>query len=188
MASSLASEEQQGSSPSKTPVESDLSTPENLRQFTRSPHPYHRRGARAPDPRLTENGHRTTTPPHLQWPRTSSDSGTEADDESTGILKGLPAPPLRPRKGLRSAWNGVADVNDPWLPALHPWPSFARSASRGSRRSSGEELDDAETLGRKRRVEILRRLMETALLLSVGVVVLCREHVRSLAWEWKKGM
>ncbi|KAL5362053.1 hypothetical protein BJX96DRAFT_97294 [Aspergillus floccosus] len=186
MASSLTPEEQQGTSPSKTPVESDLSTPENLRQFTRSPHPYHRRGARAPDPRLTENGHRNTTPPYLQWPRTSSDSGTEADDESTGILKGLPAPPLRPRKGLRSAWNGVADVNDPWLPALHPWPSFARSSSRGSRRSGGEELDDAETLGRKRRVEILRRLMETALLISVGVVVLCQEHVRSLAWEWKK--
>ncbi|KAL9107535.1 MAG: hypothetical protein Q9187_008411, partial [Circinaria calcarea] len=29
-----------------------------------------------------------------------SESGTEADDEA-GLLKGLPAPPSRPRKGLR---------------------------------------------------------------------------------------
>ncbi|KAL4893855.1 hypothetical protein BDV59DRAFT_192965 [Aspergillus ambiguus] len=168
----------------RTPVDSDLSPPENLRQFARSPHPYHRRGVRAADLRLTENGNRST-PPHLQWPRTSSDSGTEADDESTGVLKGLPAPPLRPRKGLRSTWNGGVDTNDPWLPALHPWPSFARSASRSSRRSSSEDVEDAESVGKRRRIEVLRRLMETALLLSVGVVVLAPEHVRTRAWEWR---
>lgn len=49
---------------------------QSTRPFSRSPHPYTR-----------------TT-------KTPSDSGTEADDESTGVLKGLPAPPARPRKGL----------------------------------------------------------------------------------------
>ncbi|KAF9883400.1 hypothetical protein FE257_003523 [Aspergillus nanangensis] len=210
MASSL-SQEEEGVKLTETPVDSGLAPPENLRQFTRSPHPYHRKGSHRADPRPAENSDQTvnittttttttttstSTSTHapttyLQWPRTSSDSGTEADDESTGFLKGLPAPPLRPRKGLRSGWNGIADNNDPWLPALHLWPSLVRSTSRSSRRSSGEDLegdgqDIRERIGKKKRIEVLRRLMEMALLLSVGVVVLLQRPSRSLAWEWKK--
>jgi hypothetical protein len=40
---------------------------------------------------------------------------------------------------------------------------------------------------RTRRVEVLRRLLEAALLLSVGVVVLYQDGARSLAWTWRKG-
>ncbi|KAI9037003.1 putative phosphatidate cytidylyltransferase [Aspergillus affinis] len=159
------------------------------RHFSRSPHPYHRKGLNCPDPQLlpTEPGDRSQ---HPHWPRTSSDSGTEADDESTGILKGLPAPPLRPRKGLRSGWNGAAE-NDQWLPVLQPWPSFVRSASRSSQRSSSEEVEAGVTelrkkVNKRRRIEILRRLLEAGLLFSVGAVVLGQESARSLAWTWKK--
>ncbi|KAJ5681945.1 uncharacterized protein N7477_001885 [Penicillium maclennaniae] len=161
---------------------------EDLRQFTRSPHPYHRSrrlGSRTP----SEQGDRLHLLSFSKASRTSSESGTEADDESTGILKGLPAPPVRPHKGLRAAGNGALD-SDTWLPSLKPWPSFVRS-TRGSRGSSEEEADgniaEKSRSRRRRRVEILRRLMETALLLSVGGVVLLQRDARLLAWAWRKG-
>lgn len=185
-------DEQEVLTRSSTPATSSELIAEDLRQFTRSPHPYHhsrRLGSRTP----SEQGDRLQPlTPYSKSSRTSSDSGTEADDESTGILRGLPAPPLRPHKGLRSGGNGFVD-SDAWLPTLHPWPSLARQSSRGSRRSSEEkqaegEAAEAQRLKSKRRVEILRRLLETVLLLSVGVVVLLRREARSLAWEWRKGM
>ncbi|KAJ5733250.1 hypothetical protein N7533_013697 [Penicillium manginii] len=170
-----------------TPVSSDQIT-DNLRQFTRSPHPYHR--SRNPISRTpSEQGDLLRPPSYSKSSRTPSDSGTEADDESTGILRGLPAPPPRPRKGLRSGVNGVLD-GDAWLPHLQPWPSIVRQVSRGSRRSSEEDAEEealeTQRLKQQRRVEVLRRLMETVLLLSVGVVVLLPKDTRSLAWAWKK--
>lgn len=162
---------------------------DNLRQFNRSPHPYHR--SRNPISRTpSEQGDLLRPPSYSKASRTPSDSGTEADDESTGILRGLPAPPLRSRKGLRSGANGALD-GDAWLPHLQPWPSIVRQVSRGSRRSSEEDAEEealeAQRLKQQRRVEVLRRLMETALFLSVGVVVLLPKDTRSLAWAWKKG-
>ena len=156
----------------------------NLRQLARSPHPYHRTGPKHSDLLSPPNGlHRSS-----QWPRTSSESGTEADDESTGVLKGLPAPPLRPRKGLKTGRSGNED-NDPWLSVL---PSLVRPSSRSSRRSSGDEAGPGtrevrERTRQKRFVEVLRRLSETALLVSVGGVVLLRDDARALAWAWRKG-
>ncbi|KAJ5583035.1 YjgF/Yer057p/UK114 family [Penicillium sp. DV-2018c] len=116
--------------------------------------------------------------------RTTSDSGTEADDESTGILRGLPAPPLRPRKGLR------ANDTEYWPPSPQPWPSFVRPTPRSSRRSPDEEFEEEAFKGRRklqqRRIEVFRRLLEAALLLSVGGVVLYQDGARALAWEWRK--
>ncbi|KAF5855504.1 hypothetical protein ETB97_009097 [Aspergillus alliaceus] len=188
MASSQNKEEE-GLSLLKNINESELNIPESLRQLTRSPHPYHRKGSKRSEPHLlpTECGDRPTP---TYWPKTSSDSGTEADDESTGFLKGLPAPPLRHRKGLRSNLNGAADQHDLWLPLLQPWPSLTRSTSRSSRRSSSEDTGarrvDLRGKAGKKRVEILQRLLETGLLLSVGAVVLLQESARSLAWAWRK--
>ncbi|KAJ6007742.1 hypothetical protein N7540_011718 [Penicillium herquei] len=190
MNSSLSQEDQEVRTRSSTPATGSELFAEDLRQFTRSPHPYHRSrrlGSRTP----SEHGDRLQPlTAYSKSSRTPSDSGTEADDESTGLLRGLPAPPLRPRKGLRSGGNGSADA-DAWLPSLHPWPSFVRPSGRGSRRSSEEEQAEGEALeakqlSAKRRVEILRRLLETLLLLSVGAVVLLRKESRSLAWEWRR--
>ncbi|KAJ5171736.1 hypothetical protein N7492_004329 [Penicillium capsulatum] len=175
---------------------STLATPpnviaDNLRQFTRSPHPYHR-SRRVVSRTPSEQGDRLHPYSYSKSSRTPSDSGTEADDESTGILRGLPAPPLRPRKGLRSGGNGIVDT-DGWLPNLQPWPSFVRQNSRGSRRSSEEEAEGDAIEARKQqqrnmRIEVLRRLLETVILLSVGGVVLLQREARSLAWNWRKGM
>lgn len=129
-------------------------------------------------------------------PRASSESGTEADDESTGLLKGLPAPPVRSsRKGLRS----TAGRDDPllWLQDETPqsWSLFVRSPIRQPKRSSSEESMRSNAtfatvrgvVARRKRNEVMRRVTETALLLSVGVVVLLREDARSYASSWHKG-
>lgn len=167
---------------------------DNLRRFSRSPHPYHRTSARLPDSDSapTDIGDiYSQTSRRWRTPKTSSDSGTEADDESTGLLKGLPAPPARPRKGLRVALNSGEDPSLWFVPA-RPWPFYVRSRSRSSRRSSSEEVDAEaadvrEKSARRRRIEVLRRLSETALLLSLGAVVLIREDVRLLALSWHRG-
>lgn len=188
MSSQRGHEEQEAIPRSSTPASNSDAIIEDLRQFTRSPHPYHRTNGRLGLRTPSEHGDRLQ--PLSAYPkssRTPSDSGTEADDESTGILRGLPAPPVRPRKGLRSGVNGTLDT-DSWLPTLQPWPSFV---SRASRRSSEEESEDRFAEGkhirRQRRIEILRRLVETALLLSVGAVVLVQDDARSIAWAWRKG-
>lgn len=171
---------------SSMPATSSEALAADLRQFNRSPHPYHLKNRRRYE--SSENGDHLRPPSsRLKPSRTPSDSGTEADDESTGILRGLPAPPLRGRKGLRS---GLVET-DPWLTTLQPWPPIL--VRRSSWRSSGEEADEEvvrarQKLGRKRRAEIVRRLLETALLLSVGVVVLLQRETRSLAWAWRKGI
>lgn len=195
-------QEETGAPPrSSTPATSSEGI-DNLRCFTRSPHPYHLKST------ASARRHGSSTPPSEQGDllrppsyysskssRTASDSGTEADDESTGLLRGLPAPPLRPRKGLRVGTNGhvVADT-DAWMPSLHPWPPLlVRTISRKSSRWSsdteaeGRMAEKRQVLRRKRRVEVLRRLLETALLLSVGGVVLLQRDARALAWAWRRG-
>lgn len=174
------------------------------RQLSRSPHPYHRNGSSVhirvhdPPPLRSENGDPPVSAPKgIKSPKTSSDSGTEADDESTGILRGLPAPPLRPRKGLRSHRNGSEDDMDSWISIFQPLPALlgrSRPSSRGSRRSSVEDAEleavglRRQKLRREKRIEVLRRLSEVALLLSVGGVVSLPEGVREVAWAWRKGM
>lgn len=129
-------------------------------------------------------------------PRASSESGTEADDESTGLLKGLPAPPVRSsRKGLRT----TAGRDDPllWLQdeTNQSWSLFVRSPVRQPKRSSSEESMRSNAtyatvrgvVARRKRNEVMRRVTETALLLSVGVVVLLRKDARSYASSWHKG-
>ncbi|KAL1997932.1 hypothetical protein VTN02DRAFT_411 [Thermoascus thermophilus] len=167
---------------------------DHLRRFERSPHPYHRTSARLPDADSAPTDHGDVdrqTSRRWRTPKTSSDSGTEADDESTGLLKGLPAPPARPRKGLRVALNNGGEDPSLWVVPARPWPFYVRSRSRSSRRSSSEEAgteaDVRERSARRRRVEVLRRLSETALLLSVGAVVFLREDVRLLALSWRRG-
>ncbi|GKZ25254.1 hypothetical protein AbraIFM66951_003872 [Aspergillus brasiliensis] len=184
MAVSLSQEEDESLPVNGSALEIELS--DTPRQPSRSPHPYRRKGSHSSS-LPADTGDRST---RLHWPRTSSDSGTEADDESTGILRGLPAAPLRPRKGLRSGRHAVGE-EDQWFPLLRPWPSITRSTSRSSRRSSGEEAEASvtglrEQEARKRRIGVLQRLLEAALLLSVGGVVLGQENTRAIAWAWRK--
>jgi hypothetical protein len=182
-----------------------------LRNLSRSPHPYHRIGSNIADRRnrspakseyqASDSGSIPAQTRRSGWtrtsPRASSESGTEADDESTVLLKGLPAPPTRSRKGLRN----TAGRDDPalWLHHETPtyWSLFVRSPLRLSpKRSSSDESirKTASTASiargvvlRRKRNEILRRSVETALLLSVGAIVFLREDVRAHAQLWHKG-
>ncbi|EEP77615.1 predicted protein [Uncinocarpus reesii 1704] len=63
---------------------------QSFRRLSRSPHPYRRRRTEQ------QLGSETASSEYSsRWVRSrkaSSDSGTDADDEGNGILKGLPAP------------------------------------------------------------------------------------------------
>jgi hypothetical protein len=76
----------------------------SIRLQSRSPHPYHRLKAdlTAPTTNSSKHDRFRSCPP--------SESGTEADDENEVhaemgegmVIRALPAPPFRPRKGLRA--------------------------------------------------------------------------------------
>ena len=87
-----------------TPEEQD-----RLRAGTRTPRPYHhdreeirhvQRGSSEGE-RPEVNGSDEEEQEGLPWVA-GSESGTEADDERPAFVKALPAPHLRPRKGLKT--------------------------------------------------------------------------------------
>lgn len=109
---------------------------------------------------------------------TPSDTGSEADDESGPLLRSLPAPPLRLRKGLKNE----SAIGTP-SPLLTPSylddekrketfeASFKRRASLQSHTSTDEgTLTIRDKFRRRRRAELIRRLTETLLLLSFGFI------------------
>ncbi|KAI9812816.1 MAG: hypothetical protein M1832_000332 [Thelocarpon impressellum] len=157
------------------------------RRMSRSPHPYHRRGPRLtdadgsipggdleetqylPSPSPTPSPYDTELDGaaheaaddtrRLKAARSSSDSGTEADDEGLSFLKGLPAPPTKPRKGLRDE-RGMEASGGP-SPLLTP-----AYLSDSGRRYSAElrhhptDATGVETLGgteARKKVESLRK-------------------------------
>ncbi|KAI9794871.1 MAG: hypothetical protein M1816_003000 [Peltula sp. TS41687] len=121
---------------------------------------------------------------------TSSASGIEADDESPMLLKRLPPPPLVQRKGLRGTQNVDQDS-----PAVTPvfLSDVGRSLPEGYRRHQGllagqqehsEEIrEKVEKYRKRRRGELLRRLLETGLVGVVGGIVLQREEVWCKTWD-----
>ncbi|EGE85822.1 phosphatidate cytidylyltransferase [Blastomyces dermatitidis ATCC 18188] len=160
------------------------------RQLSRSPHPYHRHGPGLLTP--TGNGERGNhyTSSWRKSSRTSSESGTEADDESTGFLKGLPAPRARPRHNL-SAGRGSGQETGAESTAERLWYAFRRSRSAASRRDSGEAADGDEEdalaqVARRNRIEVLRRLFETVLVLAVAATVYFGNDVRFAARAWNR--
>lgn len=127
-----------------------------------------------------------------------SDSGTEADDESTGLLRGLPAPPARPRKGLKeTGLGGIEHIPSPLLTPsyLDEGPRkgslrYPRKWQESSRNQPGTD-DDIQhfrlKLARRRRAEVLRRVVETALLGLLGTLVFTNDKVNTAARHWDTG-
>lgn len=194
---------------------------ENLRttttqRWSRSPHPYHRRKGTIPDgtfiserpgnqdspisPRTRINAVETSisksgavsrwradTPP-------PSESGTEADDESGVVLKGLPAPPIRWRKGLRDA-EGEEEASplltpsylDDYEKRLAIERQFRRLPSAQSPLLTDEEtLKIREKFTQRRRAELLRRISETAIMSFVGYVA-CYSSIEHLGSTGRLG-
>jgi hypothetical protein len=191
----------------------------HLRVPSRSPHPYHRRkpdqplvlhpdtrdqdrdDESSPTPTRTTDTtdntgiiqRRTNKKPSL----TPSESGTEADDEGYGFIKALPAPPLRPRKGLRDgkATGFDGDVT----PLLTPTKldeedrrfSFDRPVSKrleNDRTSTDEDIRAARAkFVKRRRAELHRRISEVLLLAFIGFLILCNESIRASLSSWHRG-
>ncbi|KAF2098760.1 hypothetical protein NA57DRAFT_39758 [Rhizodiscina lignyota] len=133
-----------------------------LRLLSRSPHPYafHRSSSAefdasaAPDrnnsPRVRTNGSSATL-------KTPSESGTEADDESYGygFVRALPAPPLRPNKGLRrsvdhSSFDGARRSSEDIRAEASPWLTPSQLLDEDERARHGSDYFTSSRGVRKR--------------------------------------
>ncbi|KAF2474723.1 uncharacterized protein BDR25DRAFT_255090 [Lindgomyces ingoldianus] len=189
---------------------------EALELFRRSPHPYHRRQTELQRSQAStesssndfsrtalERSNRITSDedrrkPRKQFSRTPSDSGTEADDEGYGFVKALPAPPVRPRKGLRDLRGSGYDAGT--SPLLTPSQvddegrkystEYFRPRRDGSQNDGPSPTDDDVRAARqkylkRRRSELIRRTTETALLGLIGMLAVrgCACWTRLLRWH-----
>ena len=167
-------------------------------RLSRSPHPYHRSGSgphtsggREDNANLLRMTATQSDERHLHSP---SDSGTEADDERGTFLKGLPAPPLRPRKGLR----GGTPVDK--SPILSPLPSPPATVFETRRLaifqsekgcltfggSSQETEVNREKYMRCKRAEIVRRTSETSLLILAGFLACSGADAAQRVQVWRR--
>jgi len=163
--------------PLDTPPTAEI---ESLELFRRSPHPYLRRkdeirtDRSAPPTRQSSQNRRKRrkVPSQSQSP---SESGTEADDEAYTFVKALPPPPLRPHKGLREGARSPlltpTQIDDEGRKYSEEY--FAEK--KRSRRGEGVVTDEEARLARqkylqRRRMELVRRTTETALLVAIGVL------------------
>ena len=124
-----------------------------------------------------------------------SDSGTEADDEcGHSSLLGLPAPPVKPRKGLKGPRG--SETESPLLT-----PSYLDSESRrldskvlskrwGNLQSQTCINEETIRLRRKfiqrRRAELIRRVSETVLMGAIGFIT-CSSEIGWLLRLWAGG-
>ncbi|KAF2196758.1 hypothetical protein GQ43DRAFT_466933 [Delitschia confertaspora ATCC 74209] len=199
--------------PTNGPTTAEIQAAELLR---RSPHPYHRRQAdlRSLDPSLDDVPYTfqdlldvssgnwrtylaTNDRKRRKITQSPSDSGTEADDEGYGFVKALPAPPIRPRKGLRDTRGSGADGSaTPLLtPSLVDEESqkysidYFKSVKDPSQRepvpTDPEVRAARERYLKRRRAEIIRRTTEIALLGLIGVLVLrgCSCWEQLIRWQ-----
>lgn len=154
---------------------------QSFRRLSRSPHPYRRRKA---DPFASEtasSGYSSSI--WVKDQRTSGDSGTDADDEgnNNGILKSLPAPPGRKGSHEASEYGGSTGVSD-----------RLKFSGKLARKRSGESSDVLAARGlqwssKRWRVEVFRRVCETAWILTLVATSLLPEEARFVAGNWSRG-
>lgn len=203
------------------PPDSQLDAPdpvavESLELFRRSPHPYlrHKSQIRRPSPDAIP-----TSSPHSSTPLRSTDytisdedgrerrktpsqspseSGTEADDEAYSFVKALPAPPLRPHKGLRDARGSGQDE---WAsPLLTPTQiddegrklsEYEENKTSRKRKKTSYTDDEAVAVRQKylkrRRNEVVRRVTETALLAGISIIAVQGCGCWASLLEWHRG-
>lgn len=119
-------------------------------------------------------------------PSSSSDSGTEADDEAYTFIKALPAPPSRPNKGLRvPGKESESLIHSPLLTPtkILSEPLQLTKQSPGAKCSAETERSLVNgskadlKFYKRRRSEVVRRLSEFALCLGIAVGVLAKSDV-----------
>ncbi|KAF3483832.1 uncharacterized protein GIQ15_03156 [Arthroderma uncinatum] len=150
----------------------------------RSPHPYHRWNQDNATTSTTDSGESL-----YAWRKpfkTPSDSGTEADDEANGVLKRLPAPPVSRRIEYRFKRGDGEEV----ITERKGHGNLAvsrRSKKRRAGTPDTEELEFHISIGARLRIEVLRRICETGLILGVAFTVMLRRGVRSVVKAWLIG-
>ena len=191
---------------------------EALELFRRSPHPYHRRQHQLrtaqPSSEASSNDlSRTSLQPSRESildedsrkrrkaSQSPSESGTEADDEGYGFVKALPAPPSRPRKGLRDV-RGSGSAGDA-TPLLTPSQldedghklsgQYFQRRKEGSRAGGTSPTDDEAKAARqkylkRRRNEVIRRTTETALLGTIGILAVSGCNCWEQLLQWNRGV
>lgn len=168
---------------------------EALRLLSRSPHPYHRQNYELLQPsdrllaRATSNPHpdfdaASDQPSHLpvfvKDSTPSTDSGTEADDET--YLKRLPPFKAKLHKGLRGRNEALSG---PGTPLLTPATEVdSNGISSHGQKSAKEEHKRRKQDAKKRNAVLGRRVAEVASLGTLACLVLTREPAAAL---WKKG-
>ena len=155
--------------------------------LSRSPHPYQRQQASFTQARDFGNRnvhatHFSTSNRGRRWKEhsSSSDSGTEADDENGAFLRALPPAPLPSQKGLKIPVKGLQGRTSPLLtPSIldedHRQKEWEKQHGAGTSLPSPALSDDKKTkiqakFEAKRQAELLRRFVETLLLAGVGAV------------------
>ncbi|KAF2725509.1 hypothetical protein K431DRAFT_280884 [Polychaeton citri CBS 116435] len=182
---------------------------DNLRYFSRSPHPYLRHGVGTQQDRnagdhesdtgsgnVSDEGrrHQSQAEDQQSWRRnsnhsstTASESGTEADDERPRFIKALPPASLRSSKGLI---GGEKHDEDGLTPLLTPsqLDDEGRRLSQDyfDRKTSEEEAKAAQDKIRRRRLaELLRRTSEAGLMAAIAACVLCGKDSVTVACQWQ---
>ena len=136
---------------------------------------------------IEKNGHTYFDADHRKRRKGSSspsDSGTEADDErGHGPFLGLPAPPIRPRKGLKG--SGGSGKSSPLLTPSYLDAESRRLESKVQTKRWGDlqtqSCTDEETIKLrqkfkgKRRAELIRRISETLLMGAIGFITCSSE-------------
>lgn len=193
---------------------------ETLELFRRSPHPYLRHradlsSAQLPSETSSINGSAPRTPPRpsdrtvseedgrkrrKHTSQSPSESGTEADDEGYQFVKALPAPPLRPRKGLRDRQGLVREEG--LSPLLTPTQieeevrrysnEYFQEKKEGFQEGEASPTDKEAKAARqkyikRRRNEVIRRTTETALLAGIGFLAIHGCNCWPKLLEWHRG-
>ncbi|KAJ8611910.1 hypothetical protein MRB53_037706 [Persea americana] len=157
----------------------DFEEAEYLQTLDRSPHPYQLNfQGKSKNERLnkqreqvTEQG-RSSPRKYNSSARASSESGTEADDETErrDFVKALPAPALRPRKGLKA---GEKDEDALLTPSQLDDEGRRLEVEGGSKQQeSYSEVEEQQVLLKRRLNEFARRSSEIALI-GVIMVLVC---------------
>lgn len=168
------------------------------RTLSRSPHPYHRHGTSRLDAQSEGERQRPPNKTSDVHPLSSSstESGTEADDEGGRFLKSLPAPPLRPRKGWRDApfEDPTPQPSPLGTPPAAESDSIGHSSRAVSRKGTWilqggcERQEIREKYTKRRRSEVVRRITETLLFFTVGLVASYEHWSESVPLSYRSGV
>ena len=118
-----------------------------------------------------------------------SESGTEADDERSNFVKALPAPHLRPRKGLKTGEKDEETLLTPsQLDAEETRlaQDYFQRKARDKSISQDEDQAEQEKLLKRRLAEFARRSSEVGLMVVVVICVLCGKDVWHTARQWRR--